>query len=277
MRSSKALWLFRNVVCARSLMVYGAVLIVCSIAAPLGPFLWSALSTRNSAAGTNSTTGADSTPGVTSTELPREYIPRQTHTQTQVQSSHVAAAKPSGAIIAPSNATVKATVAQQATQSADEARARAEIFKLYHTWKAAWGTGDIDGIMKLYAPEVRFRDVGYQLLGYAQLRTWFEQLWHRSRYQVKDVSKPLLSIDGRRAVLLVGQSYGSGGRLRFTSRYVWKKQPVQRKDSTTQVADSKQVAAGKHVAADKAAPQWLIVEEAFLRFQGSSDLHDQIY
>jgi hypothetical protein len=244
-------------------MMYGAVLIVCSVVAPAGALLWNTLSgvntaTRSSKAVSPQTQEPSSTSPADNAVTPSTGV--MPPSNTRVPPAIAAGAGRAGAVRTSSGNTPR---------SAQEARERAAILGLYHTWKTCWTTGDIETIMALYAAEIRFRDAGYQLYNRDRLRGWFDQLWQNTRYEVRDITTPTLSIEGDRAILLVGQSYRPGRRLRFTNRYIWKKQPIQQTEGTEPNTGEPNTG--------KPSPQWLIVEEAYLNFQGSSDLHDQIY
>jgi hypothetical protein len=132
---------------------------------------------------------------------------------------------------------------------------------LYNAWKAAWQTRNVDAIMSLYSPQIRFSSAGEPKTGYKGLRTWFERLWAEGPYTVSDLAQPHLTISGNRAVLIVGQDYLRHGRVRFTNRFFFIKEASQDSASLT----------------SKSTRRWRIVEEDYLPFQGSTDLQTQIY
>jgi ketosteroid isomerase-like protein len=134
---------------------------------------------------------------------------------------------------------------------------RREILTSYQKWKRAWRTTDLDLCMGLYAPDIRFSDIGRRTYDYNGLKIWFKSIWGETGYQVTDWEPPQLRIRGNRALLFTKQGYGQSrvAALSFISRYVWEK----RLDPATN------------------KKRWLIVEEAYLPLNGDQGNNSQIY
>jgi hypothetical protein len=152
-------------------------------------------------------------------------------------------------------------VSANTRQSANQQKSRSEILNLYKNWKTAWQVRDVDAIMKLYSPRIRFRSVGAGTYNNDMLRQWFIQLWGEGIYTVSDIGQPHLSIQGDYAVLLAGQMYSRNRSIRFTNRYILRREAVK----------------GSAAVGSNTTRRWLIAEEDYLPFQGSTDIHVQIY
>lgn len=132
---------------------------------------------------------------------------------------------------------------------------RREIMAAYQAWKKAWSTADLETCMNLYSRNIHFIDIGQKSYDYNSLKEWYKSIWGGSGYNVTDWGTPRLRIQGNRALLIAKQGYGQGrsSSLSFISRYVWEKRN------------------------EKGKTRWLIVEEAFLPFNGDRGNSPQIY
>lgn len=242
---------------ARVCMLCGVALIAWSVLAPVSALLWNVLQNRGAGSTAHNAAVASTKTGVT------------TPAQTLVPSARASTPphRPRSAVNTrpqpplARQRVLKATPSAGAPLSLIEQADRREIMHLYGIWKAAWQTRDVNGILKLYSPQIQFRSVGTDKVTYRDLRSWFERLWANGGYTIKDIGEPHLSINGDQAILIAGQSYRRYRRMRFTSRYFLTKEVV--KNSSPVGPES--------------IRRWRITEEDFLPFQGSTDVQTQIY
>jgi hypothetical protein len=253
-------------------MLCGAALIAWSILAPTSALVWNVLQKRGQSMTQQNITSVTDVPLVTA---PPEAVVAAppgaviaAPQQNLIPGASASTASRKSSVIAKSPPTPAArqrvltkTASAQTSQSAAEEKAREEIMSLYQNWKTYWRTHDLDSIMKLYSPQVRFRPAEHGILDYKALRPWFEGLWSGRGYIVRDTSEPHLSIRGGQAILIAGQSYTRGGRMQFTSRYLLQREVVQ----------------GSGSGAFSSTRRWRIIEEDFLSFQGNTDVYAQIY
>jgi hypothetical protein len=173
-------------------------------------------------------------------------------------------------VVVTKNATIK-----QGTAKIDaEAPSRREIRRMYEQWKAAWRAQDLGAMMSLYSRRLEFRGSNFQLNGselisYDGRRSAFLAVWGFGISTVNDIEPPNINIDGRRAVLIVGQRYrrmaGNGPGRMVTCRYTLEKEGITALTSTGS-------SMGNHNS-----PKWRIVREERLSYQGSSDFDSQVY
>jgi hypothetical protein len=169
----------------------------------------------------------------------------------------------------PVKAAASSTAASSAAaSSAAEMKKRSEIMKLYTQWKGCWKTRDIDALMKLYSPQVRFRTgQGASFVDYEGARTSFLMLWQNGSYSVVDLISPDLSIDGERAVLIAGQNYvrneSSKLGLTYIHRYV-----LDHEDIGSEVPTQIDGPASQKAPKTRKTKQWRIITSEFMSFQG---------
>jgi hypothetical protein len=149
-------------------------------------------------------------------------------------------------------------IAARAAFSPSEQKDRDEILKLYAAWKNAWVNRDVEKIIRLYSPRARFRMApGAPLVDYTGLRTSLGRLV-RIGYTVVDEAPASLSINRKRAILVVRQSYRPDPNrpygLKLNHRFVLERQQV---GSNTQ--------------------PWRIVGSEYERFNSTKDGEEQIY
>jgi hypothetical protein len=249
-------------------MICGATLIAYGIIAPAGILLRSAVQggdVSDSAAANTATASA----AAISTAAARVTTP------SSVPSAQVVSPKKIESKASTPTASVKA-VNKTAAMSPAQMKNRREILKLYAKWKDAWRTHNIDAIMTLYSPRVRFRLAGSGYLNHTDTRETLIGLWGHGGYIVHDKETPHLNIDGDQAVLIAGQGYQTSGQRQsgqlYTCRYILELEEISRSTPSGMVQSGSPKASG----AGKVR-QWRIVRNEYLPYQGSSDRRSQIY
>jgi hypothetical protein len=153
---------------------------------------------------------------------------------------------------------------------------RQEILSLYEAWKDAWSTRDIEAIMKLYSPQVRFRNMGRGATGYIGTRQTLLMLWGQNGFKVQDKVPPSLSLKGERAILIAGQAYRGLGPDRdgidLTHRFVLKREDIGGIGAT-----KSSIVPSQKGTTSRTLRQWRIVGSDFLPYQGNDDSRGQIF
>jgi hypothetical protein len=211
-------------------------------------------------------------------------VPPTPHTATaasptaaKVTNSRLTASQANGPSIKQSKVVAPAAFANKPVViNPAQMKQRREIMKLYAEWKDAWRTRDIDAIMSLYSPHVRFRLTGSSYLDHKATREALLGLWGNEGYTVQDASIPYLEIDGEQAVLIAGQGYKGAHESRagqfYTCRYFLKYEDIGRgvPVSSAQEGALKSTPTGK-------VRQWRIIRNEYMNYQGSSDRGSEIY
>lgn len=266
----------------RALMICGAALIIYGIVAPAVSVVRNVTQSidrtgQTPAATTPAATGtsvinATSTNGdSTSAAAPNRRLPGEDEAGSRVVNEQHVETHTAPRVMP------KIAVAKNAT----EARARDEILAKYAVWKNAWRTRDIDAIMRLYSPKVQFRLVGSSFVNHEGTRSALLGLWQSTSFIVRDQVSPELSIDGRQAVLVTGQSYRVPGQLNsdqsYTHRFVWEHEDAQGGDSVHSGDALHSSVSTQKAPASQKTRQWRIVRSEYLLYQGARDLGSQIY
>jgi hypothetical protein len=238
-------------------MLCGTALIAWSVLAPVTALLWNVMQKRG-ASSTSQNAAVASTKTVVTP--PTQSLVPGASASTPSQTSPSALNSPPGPPLA-GQRVLKATPSVGTPLSLAQQEDQREILHLYQTWKTAWQTRDVQGIIKLYSPQIELRSAGTDRVRYRDLPSWFERLWAGGSYTVTDVGEPHLSINGDQAIIIAGQSFRRHRRIRFTSRYFLEKEVVRNSSSLK----------------PRSIRRWRITEEDFLPFQGSTDVQTQIY